>query len=235
MHKKRPEPVNTQEAKTPEHQAIYHRLRSMILFGEVLPGQPLTIMGLKEEIGAGMTPVREAIRRLSAEGALELLGNRRICVPTLTLEQLDQISFARLRIEPELARRAAESADAALVADLGEIDSRVDDAIARGDVQGYLEQNHRFHFRIYKRAGADVLQHLAGGLWLRVGPSLRVVCGRIGTANLPDAHGRLIAALSAGDPVKACAAMEQDIRQGLDQIRDALTEGTEAGDGAGAN
>ena len=57
--------MTTQEAKTPEHQAIYERLRDMILFGEVEPGEPLTIMGLRDRLNAGMTPVREALSSLA--------------------------------------------------------------------------------------------------------------------------------------------------------------------------
>ena len=64
--------------KRPEHQAIYHQIRDLILFGILVPGQAVTIQGLVDLIGAGMTPVREAIRRLTAEGALEIGGNRRV-------------------------------------------------------------------------------------------------------------------------------------------------------------
>lgn len=214
--------MNTQEGKKPEHEAIYRRLRDVILFGEVEPGQAVTIMGLTERIGAGMTPVREAIRRLTAEGALSVQENRRICVPVLGAADLEQIRFARLAVEPELSFRAAQRADSALISDLRAIDDRVDDAIRRGNVRAYLEHNHRFHFRLYGQAGADVLTSLAAGLWLRVGPSLRVVCGRYGTSNLPDEHQSAIDALSLGDPLKVKAAMEQDICQGLDQIRATL-------------
>ena len=96
MIKKKASRVSAQEAKTPEHQAIYQRLRDMILFGEVEPGQPVTIMGLRARIDAGMTPVREAIRRLTAEGALVATENRRVAVPAVNSKQLEQIAFARL-------------------------------------------------------------------------------------------------------------------------------------------
>lgn len=56
--------------KIPSHEVTYARLRDMILFGHLAPGQPVTIQGLIADLGAGMTPVREAIRRLTAEGAL---------------------------------------------------------------------------------------------------------------------------------------------------------------------
>ena len=76
--------------------------------GRFSPGQPMTIQGLAEMLGAGMTPVREAIRRLTSESALETLGNRRVIVPCLTQQQRDDIYFLRLKIEPELAARAVK-------------------------------------------------------------------------------------------------------------------------------
>ena len=60
--------------KVPTHEVAYGRLRDLILFGHLEPGQPVTIQGLTGDLGAGMTPVREAIRRLTAEGALSLQG-----------------------------------------------------------------------------------------------------------------------------------------------------------------
>ncbi|MDD9976520.1 MAG: GntR family transcriptional regulator, partial [Boseongicola sp.] len=94
--------------KLPEHQAIYREIRNMILFGILVPGQAVTIQGLVDSIGAGMTPVREAIRRLTAEGALEAGGNRRITVPLLSRQALDELAFARIAIEPRLTKLAAE-------------------------------------------------------------------------------------------------------------------------------
>lgn len=70
--------------KMPEHQAVYEALRDGILLGRFAPGQPMTIQGLAEQFGVGMTPIREAIRRLTSESALETLGNRRVIVPILT-------------------------------------------------------------------------------------------------------------------------------------------------------
>lgn len=208
--------------KIPEHEAIYLRIRDMILFGEVAPGQAVTIHGLRERIGCGMTPVREALRRLTAEGALQAQGNRRLCVPQITLENLEQIEFARLAIEPHLAELAAKRSDAALVDDLRSLDESVDQAIAAGSVERYLEQNFRFHFRLYSAARSEVLTKIATSLWLQVGPSLRIVCGRYGTSNLPDQHDAAMAALIDKDPIRARQAIADDIQQGMDQVRDTL-------------
>lgn len=205
--------------KRPEHQAIYHQIRDMILFGILVPGQAVTIQGLVDLIGGGMTPVREAIRRLTAEGALETGGNRRIRVPEMTLETLDEISFARLAIEPRLTELAARRMSDRCLKDLVSLDEEIDRAIASGSIERYLEFNYRFHFRLYEQADAPVLSKLSRSLWLQCGPALRIVCGRFGTANLPDKHDETITALREGDPARAAEAIGDDIRQGMGQVR----------------
>lgn len=210
--------------RLPAHEQVYRRLRAMVLFGELEPGQPVTIQGLVVDLDAGMTPVREALRRLTAEGALMALGNRRIVVPELDLASLDELTEARLALEPRLAARAARGAEPTGIALLETIDGKLDHAIARGDLAGYLLHNHSFHEAVNAMAGAPILTALVQSLWLRFGPSLRVVSGQIGTRNLPDRHKDLIAALATGSPEAAAEAMASDVAQGMDLIRQSLIE-----------
>lgn len=217
--------MNAEDRNIPTHEVTYGRLRDMVLFGVLEPGQPVTIQGLIRDLDAGMTPVREAIRRLTAEGALLLQGNRRVVVPQMTEGLLDQIAFARLTIEPKLAELAGPRLTSEQIEGLDLIDRGIDDAIAHGDVHEYLEGNTRFHFTLYDAADANVLNDIARSLWLRFGPALRVVCARIGAQNLPDQHEEALAALRAGDFVALSRAIEQDIVQGIDQVRAALRAG----------
>jgi len=211
--------------KIPTHEVTYGRLRDMVLFGQLEPGQPVTIQGLIRDLEVGMTPVREAIRRLTAEGALTLQGNRRVCVPRLTPTLLDQVAFVRLAVEPRLAELAAAALTPDLIARLASLDAGVDRAMVAGDVHGYLAQNHQFHFRLYDLSGASVLVDIAQSLWLRFGPSLRVVCTHHGTGGLPDRHSEALAAMRAGNSAALAQAIERDIAQGIDQVRAALRSG----------
>ena len=211
-------------APLPVHEQVYQMLRERVLFGDLAPGEAVTIQGLAQSLSAGMTPVREAIRRLISEGALQFLGNRRVIVPQLTLADLEQLVFVRKSIEPELTRRAVAALDPGLIDQLLALDAALDQAIVRGDVPAYLAQNYHFHAALYARAGAPVLVEMADRLWLRFGPSLRVVCGRIGTQNLPDRHKDLLAALSRHDATAAATAMVQDIEQGMEQIAAVLSD-----------
>jgi DNA-binding GntR family transcriptional regulator len=210
--------------KIPSHEVTYSRLRDMILFGHLAPGAPVTIQGLIADLGAGMTPVREAIRRLTAEGALLPQGNRRVAVPQMSAEMLDQVAFARLAIEPNLAARAASRLKPAQIDRLEAIDAKVNRAINAGNLPDYLAANHAFHFALYEAADAPVLLDLAQSLWLRAGPSLRVVIDRFGREAAPDLHREALAAMRAQDGKALAAAIERDIQQGVEHVRQALSE-----------
>ncbi len=215
----------TDARKIPTHEVTYARLRDMILFGVLEPGQPVTIQGLTAGLEAGMTPVREAIRRLAAEGALLPQGNRRVAVPRLTTADLEQVAFARLTIEPHLAHLAMPAMTAALIARLEAIDAAVDAAIRGDDIHGYLQNNHAFHFALYEAAGPGVLLDMARSLWLRFGPSLRVVSVQSGAMTLPDAHKEALAMMRTGNAAGLAEAMRHDIAQGVDMVRMALVRG----------
>ncbi|WP_135502543.1 GntR family transcriptional regulator [Roseovarius aestuariivivens] len=208
----------------PAHEVIYRALRDLILFGDLAPGQAVTINGLAERLNAGMTPVREAIRRLTSNGALEFQGNRRVSVPRLTAEHVGELIIARQWLDPHLAVRATDRATPADVARLESLDTKLDAAIAGGDLRVYLEQNYRFHAEIYRLAASPILADLADGLWLRFGPSLRVVCGRMGTLNLPDKHKAALRAMRDRDAEAAAQAIREDVIQGMEQVRQSLEQ-----------
>ena len=212
-------------SRLPAHEMIYRQLRNLVLFGDLAPGQAVTIQGLTDRLSAGMTPVREAIRRLISEGALEFQGNRRVSVPVLSAENISELILARQWLDPHLTLRATERASLRNLDELTEMDAALDGAILTGDLRAYLELNYRFHKYIYNIADAPILADLADGLWLRFGPSLRVVCGRLGTQNLPDKHKAMLEAMHARDAEAAARAIREDVIQGMEQVRQSLESG----------
>jgi DNA-binding GntR family transcriptional regulator len=217
--------VSVPAGKQPAHEAVYQKLRAQILFGELAPGQAVTIQGLVEHSGAGMTPVREAIRRLISDGALVFQGNRRVSVPLLSSADIDELLFARLSLECELARRATCNVTDHSIEALAEIDVTLDRAIAQGDIRRYLELNYTFHKQLDAHADAPILSDLADRLWLRFGPSLRIICGRVGTQNVQDHHKGILDGLRRRDADLVACAMERDVVQGMEQMRQGLAQG----------
>lgn len=206
------------------HDQVYEAIRQALITGRIAPGKGVSLRSLAAELGVSPMPVRDAVRRLAAERALAINpANKRLSVPSLTAERLEQLALARLWVEPELAARAAGKADADLIRRLAALDAEVDEALRLGDVDRYMVANHAFHFAIYERAGADVLLSMAGGLWLQIGPFMRVVFGRVGADGLvADRHAEAMAALKAGDADGARRAIAADLSEGMDKMRAAV-------------
>jgi len=196
-------------------QKVFDTLRTRVLYGELPPGAVVTLKAIADEMRAGLPPVREALRRLIEAGALQAKDSQWVSVPVLSCAALEEIEHMRLSVEPELARRAARHAQGADLALLTAVDRELDAALSRGDVPGYLAQNHAFHAQIYRLAKAPILADLADTLWLRFGPSMRVICTNHGAAGLPDMHKDILTALTLGDGDAAASAMAADVAQGM--------------------
>ena len=203
----------------PAHEIVYRRIRNKILFGDLAPGEAVTIQGLVQEFGVSMTPVREAIRRLTAEGALEFLGNRRVTVPLMTESRFAELAYTRLQIEPKLAEMATNAIQPEEIAALRAIDDDLNIAIEQGDIQAYMRENHHFHFTLYGHSGSNILMPIAKTLWLRYGPLYRIISGRYGTGNLVDQHDEALLALQRTDARAVSDAIRRDIEQGFEIIR----------------
>ncbi|TCO83471.1 GntR family transcriptional regulator [Plasticicumulans lactativorans] len=197
---------------------VYKQLRHAIMTGHFVPGHSVTIRGVAEMLGVSLMPVREALRRLVAERALELLANRRVTVPRMTPAKLDELCAARIALETLAAIRALPAIDAERLAELRRIDAEVDVALAAGDVPTYLEKNQEFHLTLYRAGDSQVLIPLIESLWLQFGPFMRMVLGRIGASYVLDRHAEALAAIERKDALAVRLAIEGDIRDGMGSI-----------------
>ncbi len=197
---------------------VYDDLRRRMITGKITPGVSLSTRGLALELGVSQTPVRDALSRLAAEGAIEIRSKRRIEIPAMTAARFDDLLACRLLLEPEAAAFALPRIDARDLRRLQKIDAALDEAIKRGDVIAYMESNFAFHFTLYRANGRGTLNALIEALWLQFGPYMRVVYGRYGTANLVDQHQIALAALAAGDEAALRAAIASDIADGMGLI-----------------
>ena len=197
------------------HDRIYRGLRTRIMHGEIAPGQALTLRGIAAEYGVSMTPVREALRRLAAEGALTLSSSGRVSTPELGSERIEELAALRSLLEVELASRALPRAHIALIDRLQTINARIIEDIARQDAVGYIRRNLEFHRTLYLRAQAPAMLAMAETVWLQLGPTMRVLYGRLRHKEPPHFHRLIIAALKAGDEPGLRLAVRSDVTQGL--------------------
>lgn len=200
------------------HDRVYRGLRSRIMHGEIAPGQALTLRGIGAEFGVSMTPAREAVRRLSAEGALTMSSSGRVSTPELNSERIEELAALRALIEVELASRALPRAHIALIDRLQSINARVTEDIARQDAVGYIRRNLEFHRTLYLRAQAPAMLAMAETVWLQLGPTMRALYGRLRRKDPPHYHRLIIAALKAGDEPSLRLAVRSDVTQGLKML-----------------
>ncbi len=202
-------------AEPAQHERLYRALRGRIMVGELPPGQALTLRGLGAEHGVSMTPAREAVRRLAAEGALTLSASGRIATPALSEERIEELSALRALIEPELASRALPRAHFALIDRLAAINGVVADAVERRDAVAYIRSNLDFHRTLYLRAQAPAMLAMLETVWLQLGPTMRALYGRLQWHEPPRHHRMILAALKAGDEPGLRLAVRADVTQGL--------------------
>ena len=203
------------EAVSLAHDRVYRHLRGRIMYGDVAPGHALTLRGIGREYGVSMTPAREAVRRLVAEGAVTMSSSGRISTPELSNERIEELAALRALIEVELASRALPRAHMALIERLQTINARVAEAVAHRDAVSYIRTNLEFHRTLYLRAQAPAMLAMAETVWLQMGPTMRSLYGRLRQTEPPQFHRLIIAALRAGDEPGLRLAVRSDVTQGL--------------------
>ncbi|KIT14216.1 GntR family transcriptional regulator [Jannaschia aquimarina] len=197
------------------HDRLYRSLRVRIMHGELEPGAALTLRGIGRDYGVSMTPVREAMRRLVAEGALSLSASGRVTTPALSTERIEELASLRALLEPELAARALPRAHPALVDRLDAINSSIAERVVKHDAPGYIRTNLEFHRTLYLRAQAPAMLAMVETVWLQLGPTMRSLYGRLNRTELPKNHRLIVAALHAGDEPGLRLAVRADVTQGL--------------------
>jgi DNA-binding GntR family transcriptional regulator len=199
----------------PAHDSVYRQLRSRVMHGDLPPGQALTLRGIGKDYGVSMTPAREAVRRLAAEGALTMSASGRVSTPELSNERIEELAALRALIEVELASRALPRAHLALIERLQTINNAVGDAVNQRDAVSYIRTNLEFHRTLYLRAQAPAMLAMAETVWLQMGPTMRALYGRLRRTEPPQFHRLIIAALRAGDEPGLRLAVRSDVTQGL--------------------
>lgn len=211
---------------------VFARLRALLIEGALSPGEKLSLRTVAERLGVSMTPAREAMAQLIADRALEVLPNRAVRVPVMSLQQFRELTQIRIAIEGFAADRAARVRTGADLAAMHRHDAafRRECGRRRPDPVAAVRANAAFHFAVYAAAGLPTLLPIVEGLWLRIGPVLnldmRSSAARLAIGGAERCHSDLLAAIGAERPRAARAALTRDIRRAAQYIesRDVLPD-----------
>jgi DNA-binding GntR family transcriptional regulator len=192
---------------------VYSEIRQSLMMGHFAPGQKVSLRSLSEEVGTSLTPVRGAVNRLVAEGAFEILPNRWIVIPAMTREKFDEITYWRVQLESDAARRAVRNRSAKWIREVESINENLIRKIGKagGDRRLLLAHNYKFHFAIYRASNSSILLPMIESLWLQTGAF--TYYSLLSPKDLWDAqyHNEIIDALKHGDEDATAKAVKKDI------------------------
>jgi DNA-binding GntR family transcriptional regulator len=203
---------------------VYQDLCELIQAGQVRPGQKLTLKGLADALGTSPMPVREAVRQLAAEGALDILPNRAMHVPLMTKGKFRELLKIRLALEGLAVEHAAQNIDAQGLARVASLHDSLSVEMHRKspNVDVIIRQNKELHFAAYQGSGMPTLVTLIEGLWLQVGPVINLDL-RAGSRRLSEApallhHGILLKGLQQKSATVAREGLSGDLLSAADMI-----------------
>jgi DNA-binding GntR family transcriptional regulator len=205
----------------PLREQVYLQLREALMSGRFKPGEVIPIRSIAEAMGTSAMPVREALRRLVAEQALEVLRNRSVALPPMTRERFDELYRVRVMLEGTAAAGAATRITPGELRTLERLSREIERHIKAGDSSAYLKSNVTFHFAIYHAARSRVLLPLIESLWLQVGPFFNHTA-KVGDYRLAHQHHEeALAGLAARDPEAARAGIVGDITSSAEYLLEA--------------
>jgi DNA-binding GntR family transcriptional regulator len=181
------------------------------------PGQVISLRSVARDLGTSPMPVREAMRRLNAEGALEFRSNRSIALPQISRKRFREITDLRVELETRATESAVREHGEILRPLLTTLEQRAKLARGRGLAER-LSLNREFHFTIYETAGNELRTRLIELLWLQSAALTHVYFAKGPTKSQGGHHRQIIQAVRERKPVKAGKAMEDDIRETAEQI-----------------
>jgi DNA-binding GntR family transcriptional regulator len=190
------------------------QLRDALLAGRFAPGTVLTLRSLAETFGTSITPVRDAVTRLVAQGVLQQGPRNAAIVPHLTRSELNDLTVVRCALEGRAAREAARRPQAASLERLQALLAKMQSLIAARSLESYLEHHRKFHFEIYAMSGVPILVETIENMWLRCGPVLSFVIPEyVVLLKGWDHHTAALKAIVAGDGEAAEREIVADIME----------------------
>jgi DNA-binding GntR family transcriptional regulator len=202
----------------------YAALRDLLIAGQVAPGDRLSTRELATSFTMSPMPIRAAIERLVADGALEVRPQSGARVPIMTRERFGELRAIRVALEGMAAERAAANMTTRELAAIRAQHERFRRAArsVRPDPAVAIRANQRLHFAVYGAARMPTLLDLIEGLWLRIGPvlnlDLRSSPERLRALAAHEHHAHLVAALARRDGPGARRALVGDIESAAEYI-----------------
>jgi DNA-binding GntR family transcriptional regulator len=198
-------------------------VRQRIFDGTYSAGEYVRLDQLAAELGISVTPVREALFELRAEGLLAQQPRRGFVVLPVTGRDLTDVANVQAHVGGELAARAAVNIDGDQLRELKEIQSELEEAYAGNDIERTVRLNHDFHRAINVAAGSPKLAQMMSQITRYAPESVFPVIAGWPAQSIKD-HRRVLSALAKHDGELARKAMSDHLAAGAVPLIDHLVK-----------
>ena len=202
---------------------VARHVRRRIFDGTYVAGQYIRLDQLATELGVSVTPVREALFVLSAEGLLSQQPRRGFVVVSLTGRDLTDVANVQAHIGGELAARAAVNITDEQLRELEKVQTELEDAYASDDDDRAVRLNHEFHKAINVAADSPKLAQLMSQI-TRYAPESVFPTITGWPDQSTEHHRKLLAALEERDEDLARTLMSEHLAAGASPLIEHLTQ-----------
>lgn len=204
-------------------EAAYAQLKQQIVSLQLRPGASVREADLQEQLKFRRTPLREALRRLSHDGMLQIYPRHGIVIATPGLVEIREMYEARVALESAAAALAAQRRTERELQELQRLSLALQEALTTGDWARWHEAHGPFHFLIVNCARNRLLaKYVEHQMQLNVWLWNIYEDARGNRSAAYTSHTDIIAAITAGDPVAAMAAMSQHILEAKERMLSGL-------------
>ncbi|MBV9089583.1 MAG: GntR family transcriptional regulator [Mycobacteriaceae bacterium] len=207
-------------------------VRQRIFEGTYGAGEYVRLEQVAAELGISVTPVREALLQLRAEGLLVQQPRRGFMVLPVTGRDIADVSDVQAHIGGELAARAATRITEEQLRKLTAIQAALEDAYGRDDHDGAVRLNHEFHRAINVAADSPKLSQMMSQITRYAPESVFPTVAGWPAQSVKD-HRRVLAALAQRDARRARSAMSEHFMAGVAPLIDHLSQHGVVDDAAG--
>lgn len=204
-------------------QDVARYVRRRIFEGAYGAGEYVRLEQLAAELGVSVTPVREALLELRAEGLLVQRPHRGFMVLPVTGRDIADVSNVQAHVGGELAARAAANISDEQLKELKDLQAQLEDAYKQRDHERAVRLNHEFHRAINVAADSPKLAQLMGQITRYAPEALFPTVEGWPGQSLKD-HRRVIAALEKRDEGRARRAMAEHFIAGVAPLVEHLME-----------
>lgn len=197
-------------------EAVAAAVREMIVSGSLEPGTRINEVQLAARLGVSRTPLREALGRLVAEGALRTVPRSGTYVMELTLEEVDQLYLVRALLDPA----ALELAGIPPAERLSRLSALNREIARETDAERVIELDDRWHLELLAGCPNRVLIELIEQFIQRTRRyELALMRVQHNVQRATADHARILRLLRSGDLAGACGALRRNMQSGLEPIR----------------